>query len=90
MYFRLGKHISENARYGNQFIHMLSISLRLDFPDVTGFSERNLWRMKAFYEQYKDFSILPLSVAELPYIPKEILEKLPTKDDINLHLDICA
>lgn len=59
MYFRMGKNISENVKYGNNFILILSKSLKLEFPDSTGFSERNLRRMKVFYEQYKDFSILP-------------------------------
>ena len=42
LYFRLGKIISENARYGNQFIKIFSTSLRLEFPNTDGFSERNL------------------------------------------------
>ncbi len=66
MYFRMGKNISENSKYGNNFIAILSKSLKLEFPDSTGFSERNLWRMKAFYEQYKDFVNLPPAVADLP------------------------
>ena len=73
MYFRMGKNISENAKYGNNFILILSKSLKLEFPDSTGFSERNLWRMKAFYEQYNDFLILPPAVAELPWTHNYIL-----------------
>ena len=61
LYFRLGKIISENARYGNQFIKIFSTSLRLEFPNTDGFSERNLSRMKKFYEEYKDLSNLPWS-----------------------------
>lgn len=81
MYFRLGKNISENVKYGNNFITILSKSLKLEFPDSTGFSERNLWRMKAFYEQYKDFSILPPAVAELPWTHNYILlEKIKDKN----------
>lgn len=45
----------------------------MDFPNVTGFSERNLWRMKAFYEKYKSLTILPLMVAELPWTHNYIL-----------------
>lgn len=51
--------------------------LKKDFPNITGFSERNLWRMKTFYENYKDFSILPPAVAELPWTHNYIfLEKI--------------
>ncbi|MEE1113892.1 MAG: DUF1016 N-terminal domain-containing protein [Eubacterium sp.] len=46
MYFRIGKSISENSTYGSNFINTLSASLKSEFPDVTGFSPRNLSRMK--------------------------------------------
>lgn len=81
MYFRMGKIISENVKYGNNFITILSKSLKLEFSNSTGFSERNLWRMRAFYEQYKDFSILPPAVAELPWTHNYILlEKIKDRN----------
>lgn len=67
LYFRLGKIVSENASYGNKFIKHFSTSLRLEFPNTEGFSERNLSRMKKFYEEYKDLSILPTVLAKLPW-----------------------
>ena len=73
MYFRMGKSISENSKYGNKFILLLAKSLKFEFPGTTGFSERNLHRMKAFYEEYKKFSILPPAVAELPWTHNYIL-----------------
>lgn len=45
LYFRIGKYIYENSKYGSKFIDNLSISLKIDFPDATGFSKRNLSRM---------------------------------------------
>ena len=81
MYFRMGKNISENSKYGSNFVTILSKALKLDFSNSTGFSERNLWRMKNFYEQYKDFSILPPAVAELPWTHNYILiEKVKDRD----------
>lgn len=73
LYFRLGKIISENTKYGNNFIKNFSISLRLEFPNTDGFSERNLSRMKKFYEEYKDLSILPPAVAKLPWTHNSLL-----------------
>ena len=58
-YLRLGKIISDNAKYGNNFINKLSIALKLDFPGETGFSPRNLARMRKVYESYKDLTKLP-------------------------------
>lgn len=80
LYFRIGKIVSENAKYGNQFIQDFSTSLKLEFPNSTGYSTRNLSRMKKFYEEYKDLSILPPAVAKLPWTHNCILlEKI--KDD---------
>ena len=58
-YLRLGKIISDNAKYGNNFINKLSIALKLDFPGETGFSPRNLARMRKVYESYKDLDEFP-------------------------------
>lgn len=90
MYFRMGKTISENVKYGTNFITILSKTLKLEFPGVTGFSERNLWRMKAFYEQYKDFSNLPPAVADLPWTHNYILlEKIKDRDKRIWYADEC-
>ena len=67
LYYRIGKVISENQKYGSNFIKTLSVSLKVDFPDTTGFSPRNLARMKKFYDTYKNLSILPMALAKLPW-----------------------
>lgn len=73
LYFRLGKIVSDNARYGNRFIADFSVALKLEFPDSTGFSTRNLSRMKKFYEEYKDLSNLPTALAKLPWSHNNLL-----------------
>ena len=84
LYFRLGKIISENSKYGNNFIRDLSKYLILEFPNTTGFSLRNLSRMKKFYEEYKDFEKLPTPLAKLPWSHNYLLiEKIK---DVNIRL----
>ena len=73
LYFRIGKIISENQKYGSNFINILSTSLKIDYPDTTGFSPRNLARMKKFYETYLDLSNLPPAAAKLPWTHNSIL-----------------
>ena len=80
MYYRIGKIISENQKYGSNFINALSNALKSDFPDTAGFSPRNLARMKKFYEAYKEVSILPPAVANLP-TPLAKLRKKPNFDE---------
>ena len=64
LYFRIGKMIYENQKYGTDFINTLSTSLKLEFKDASGFSPRNLSRMKKFYETYKDMPNLPTPLAK--------------------------
>lgn len=90
LYFRIGKIVSENAKYGNKFIQNFSNSLRLEFPETTGFSTRNLARMKNFYEKYKDLSILPPAVAKLPWTHNCILlEKIKDDNIRNWYAEKC-
>lgn len=91
LYFRIGKIISENSKYGNKFIQDFSISLKLEFPNATGFSTRNLSRMKKFYEKYKGLSILPPAVAKLPWTHNCILlEKIKDDNVRNWYAEKCV
>lgn len=73
LYFRLGKIIDDNWKYGNRFVKQLSIELKLEFPDMKGLSPRNLSRMRVFYREYKHIQNLPPSVANLPWTHNYIL-----------------
>ena len=81
LYFRIGKIIYENAKWGNKFIEELEKEIKLSLPNIKGFSARNLNRMKKFYIEYKDYSILPPAVAKLPWTHNVILiDKIKNKE----------
>lgn len=67
MYFRIGKILHENSKYGNKFIESIATELNLTWPNLRGFSGRNLRRMKLFYVEYRDDSIWPQVVTKLPW-----------------------
>ena len=55
LYWDMGRQIvkkQEKAKWGSGFIKQLSRDLREEFPEMTGFSRTNLFRMKRFYEFY--------------------------------------
>jgi len=55
MYWNIGKRLfAEQLEkgYGGNVVKRLSADLQQEFPDTTGFSPRNLWNMKNFYEFY--------------------------------------
>ena len=67
LYFRIGKVLEENSKYGNKLIVTLSKEIRLDYPNISGFSERNLRSMKLFYNEYRDVQNWQQVVANLPW-----------------------
>jgi predicted nuclease of restriction endonuclease-like (RecB) superfamily len=67
MYWNIGKIISENIQWGNKFVDNLSIDLKNKFPNIQGFSVRNLRNMRKFYEEYSDIEILQTLSAKLTW-----------------------
>ena len=67
MYWHIGKIIVDNSKWGNKFIDNLSIDLKLEFPEVTGFSVRNLKYMKKLAEEYPNFEFVQQVVAQIPW-----------------------
>lgn len=67
MYFRIGKILHENSIKNIYFIRNVSTELRLEFPNMRGFSEVNLRRMRKFYEEYKGDKARSQLVTELSW-----------------------
>jgi len=70
LYWDIGKMIVEkqmNEGWGKSVVEKLSKDLKKEYPGETGFSARNLWDMKRFYEQYIDYKNLRQAVAEIPW-----------------------
>lgn len=67
MYWHIGKIILENSEWGNKFIENLAIDLKVNFPNSTGFSVRNLKYMRKFAEEYPDIKFVQQVVAQIPW-----------------------
>ena len=81
LYFRLGKILNDNYKYGNKFIDDISRELKLEFSNIDGFSVRNLKYMKKFYLEYKDDKFMQRIVAQLPWRHNIVLmSKIKDKD----------
>ena len=65
MYWHIGKIILENTQWGNKFIDNLSMDLKMEFPEVKGFSIRNLKYMRKFAEEYPDFKFVQEVLAQI-------------------------
>lgn len=59
LYWKVGKYLSEkisSAEWGEGVVKQLAGHIGRNCPDIKGFSDKNLWRMKQFYEAYADES----------------------------------
>ena len=88
LYWELGQDIVArqiDTLWGSGFFEQLSKDLRSEFPDMQGFSERNLLYMKRFYLFYvQDNSIPQQVVAEIPHQTGANLQAIKNKIDTNL------
>lgn len=69
-YWAVGEHLSRKvaeAGWGKGIVKELSEWLTLKSPDLKGFSASNLWRMKQFYEIYREEPKLAPLVRLLPW-----------------------
>ena len=73
LYYSIGKYVSENSTWGSKFIDCLEREIKLEFPEIKGFSARNIRRMQYFYEEYKGDEIWTPLVAKLPFTHNIIL-----------------
>lgn len=71
LYWQLGTRIVEqekSAEWGSGFIERLARDLILEFPDIKGFSRRNLYAIRQWYLFYScRFAIVPQPVAQIPW-----------------------
>lgn len=58
MYWEFGEYISNkvsNSEWGEKIVIRLSEFITKNYPTLHGFNKRGLYRMKQFYESYKDY-----------------------------------
>lgn len=84
LYWKIGKAILDKQNHdgwGAKVIDRISADLKEAFPDMSGFSPRNLRAMKQFAECWTDFEIWQQLVAKLPWRANCLLmSKLDTKE----------
>jgi len=71
MYWQLAEEIvskEQTATWGDGVLEQLSIDLRLSFPNINGFSRRNLYAIRQWYLFYQTHSeFVPQAVAQIPW-----------------------
>lgn len=85
LYWQIGRDIldrQERESWGAKVIDRLAADLKRAFPDIKGFSSRNLKYMRAFGEAWPEEAIVQAVLAQITwYHNLAILEKLATPED---------
>ena len=70
LYWNIGKHISAKVKekvWGKGVVKELESFIKEKEPNIKGFTARNMWRMKQFYETYKENKKLSPLVTQLTW-----------------------
>ncbi len=71
LYWEIGKDITERqnqSSWGSKLIEQVADELKKEFPELKGFSRRNIYAMRQWYNFYsKKYPFVPQSVAQIPW-----------------------
>jgi len=85
LYWQIGNDIlvrQSQQNWGAKIVDRLSQDLRSSFPELKGFSPRNLKYMRAFAKEWTDFELVQQLVAQLPWGHSLVLlDKLSTQEE---------
>lgn len=85
LYWGIGTEIhlrQQQAGWGSKVIDVLSRDLKRSFPDINGFSTRNLKYMRAFAEAWTEEAIVQAALAQITWYHNiTLIEKVKGRDE---------
>jgi predicted nuclease of restriction endonuclease-like (RecB) superfamily len=70
LYWNIGEYLSNKlvkSEWGDSVVTELAKYIQQNEPGIKGFSDKNIWRMKQFYEAYKDLPKLSTLLREISW-----------------------
>lgn len=93
MYWKVGEFLSketEHASYGDAYIDEISREIQETFSGIKGFNRRGLYRMKKFYETYKDNDIVTPLVTQISWTNHLlIMSGCKTDEEREFYIRLC-
>jgi predicted nuclease of restriction endonuclease-like (RecB) superfamily len=93
LYWNIGHYIHtriESSEWGKSVVEELARYLQVKNPALKGFSDKNLWRMRQFYEAYKDAEKLSPLVREISWTNNlAIFSRCKTPEEKEFYLLLC-
>ena len=93
LYWDFGKYISEKIKlekWGSKTIEKLASFMKENYPTLKGFNKRGIYRMKQFYETYKDNEIVSPLVTQLSWTNNLlILHSTKSMEEKEFYIKMC-
>ena len=93
MYWKVGEFLSkeaEQATFGDAYIDGVASEIQEAFPGIKGFNRRGLYRMKKFYETYKDNEIVTPLVTQISWTNHLlIMSGCKTDEEREFYIRLC-
>ena len=93
LYWEIGKYITQRTQsegWGKSTVSLLATYIQTQEPDSKGFSDKNLWRMKQFYETYSHLTKLSTLLRELSWTNNTIIfSRCKTEEEREFYLRLC-
>lgn len=94
MYQEVGKYISEKSKeasYGSNFVENIADFFSENYPELKGFNRRGLYRMKQFYELYKDDEKVSPLVTQLSWTNHlKIMSGSKSKEERQFYIELAV
>ena len=93
MYWLIGEYLSkesDKAAFGDAYIDKISEEIQKSFPGIKGFNRRGLYRMKSFYETYKDDEFVTSLLTQISWTNHLlIMSKAKTPEERQFYIQLC-
>ena len=94
MYWQVGEYIFDlcnNANFGDKVIDEIAAYISNEAPSIKGFNRRGLYRMKQFYETYKDDEFVSALLTQISWTNHlMIMSKSKTKEERDFYVALAA
>lgn len=93
LYWNVGKYVSEQLaleQWGSAYVDELAAYISVNAPGIRGFNRRGLYRMKQFYETYKDNEFVSPLVTQISWTNHLlILSSAKTDEEREFYIKLC-
>lgn len=93
MYWNVGEYISslcKNSSFGDKIIDEVAKYIKETSPEIKGFNRRGLYRMKQFYETYKDDEFVSALLTQISWSNHLlILSGCKTAEERHFYIQLC-